>query len=260
MVRRMCVTPVRTVLSAVMLLGISGFVGAQTVTEFSSEARFQLDLQVPDAGVKPFLPPGWSLNVATQGAAKDCNLRLIFVDRVTVNAPDGKPVGSSRLAYLAVPVKDATGANAQLVIGGLTADPKDAPGPFGNYLPATTHSMKRSTSSDGTGPAIDTQDWEFRAATGERLEMHIEFERGVGNKGAMNEVKFYSAKDPGTYQISKQEQVLEILRNPTTKPPDRVKKFSFKGSGGSYAKIFDGTEKVVSWDNILWINRSVMVP
>src|SRR5687767_13460308 len=102
MVRRMCVTPVRTVLSAVMLLGISGFVGAQTVTEFSSEARFQLDLQVPDAGVKPFLPPGWSLNVATQGAAKDCNLRLIFVDRVTVNAPDGKPVGSSRLAYLAV--------------------------------------------------------------------------------------------------------------------------------------------------------------
>jgi hypothetical protein len=260
MVRRMCVTPVRTVLAAVMLLGINGLVGAQTVTEFSSEARFQLDLQVPDAGIKPFLPPGWSLNVATQGAAKDCNLRLIFVDRVTINAPDGKPVGSNRLAYLAVPVKDASGANAQLVIGGLTADPKDAPGPFGNYLPATTHTMRRSSSSNGSGPTIDTQDWEFRAATGERLEMHIEYERGVGNKGAMNEVRFYSAKDPSTYQISKQEQVLEILRNPTTKPPDRVKKFSFKGSGGSYAKIFDGTEKVVSWDNILWINRSVMVP
>lgn len=260
MARRIYVTTVRMVLVAGISLGLSGYANGQTVTEFSSEARFQLDLQVPDAGVKPFLPHGWSMNVATQGAAKDCNLRLIFVDRVTINAPDGKPVGSNRLAYLAVPVKDASGANAQLVIGGLTADPKDAPGPFGNYLQATTHTMRRSSSSSGSGPTIDTQDWEFRAATGERLEMHIEYERGVGNKGALNEVKFYSGKDPSKYQISKQEQVLEILRNPTTNPPDRVKKFSFKGSGGSYAKIFDGTERVVSWDNILWINRSVMLP
>ena len=260
MARRINVTTVRMALVAGISLGLSGYANAQTLTEFSSEARFQLDLQVPDAGVKPFLPQGWSMNVATQGAAKDCNLRLIFVDRVTINAPDGKPVGTNRLAYLAVPVKDASGANAQLVIGGLTADPKDAPGPFGNYLPATTHTMRRSTSSNGSGPTIDTQDWEFRATTGERLEMHIEYERGVGNKGALNEVKFYSGKDPSKYQISKQEQVLEILRNPTTNPPDRVKKFSFKGSGGSYAKIFDGTERVVSWDNILWINRSVLLP
>ena len=46
----------------------------------------------------------------------------------------------------------------------------------------------------------------------------------------------------------------------TTTPTDRVMEFSFKGSGGSYAKLFDGTEKVLSWDNILWINRSVLLP
>jgi hypothetical protein len=39
-----------------------------------------------------------------------------------------------------------------------------------------------------------------------------------------------------------------------------VKAFSFKASGGSYARLFDGTEKVLSWDNILWINRSVLAP
>jgi hypothetical protein len=39
-----------------------------------------------------------------------------------------------------------------------------------------------------------------------------------------------------------------------------VKEFSLKGGGGSYAKLFDGTEKVVSWDNIIWINRSVLLP
>ena len=76
----------------------------------------------------------------TQGGAKDCNLRVIFIDRVTINGPDGRPVGkgSNRLVYLAAPVKDSTGENVQLIIGGLTEDPADAPGPFGNYLLATT--------------------------------------------------------------------------------------------------------------------------
>src|SRR5229473_659115 len=122
---------------------------AETPVEFSSEARFQLDLHVPDAVIKALLPPGWTTNVAAQGPAKDANLRAVFIDRVTINGPDGKPVGrgSNRLVYLVAPVKDATGANVQLVIGGLTEEPADAPGPFGVYLLATTHTMQRSTSS-----------------------------------------------------------------------------------------------------------------
>jgi hypothetical protein len=233
--------------------------GAETLVEFSNEARFQLDLRVNDAALAPFLPAGWAMNVATQGAAKDCNLRAVFVDRVTINAPDGKPVGkgSNRLVYLAVPVKDQTGANAQLVIGGLTEDPADAPGPFGNYLLATTHTMQRTTAA-GTG--LDSQDWVFAAASGERLELHIKYERGVANKGNAADVKFYSAKTPTVFQIFRQEQVLDILRNVTTTPPDRVKEFKFVGSGGSYAKLFDGSERPLSWDNILWLNRSVLTP
>jgi hypothetical protein len=234
---------------------------AQNMVEYSAEARFQLDLHVPDAALAGFLPQGWSMNVAAQGPAKDANLRAIFVDRITINGPDGKPAGkgSNRLVYLAAPVKDASGANVQLVIGGLTEDPADAPGPFGNYLLATTHTMQRSTTS-GTGPIIDSQDWVFAAQSGERLELHLKYERGVANKGNPSDTKFYSAKNPTFFQISRQEQVLDILRNVTTNPPDRVKEFSFKGSGGSYAKIFDGTEKPLSWDNILWLNRSVMLP
>lgn len=234
---------------------------AQTVVESSSEARFQLDLHVPDAALAPFLPAGFTMNVATQGAAKDCNLRAIFIDRLTINAPDGKPVGkgSNRLVYLTVPVRDAAGANAQLVIGGLTADPADAPGPFGNYLHATTSSLKRTTTGEGPN-VVETQDWVFHAAGGEHLELHITFERGVANRGNASETKFYSAKNPATFQISRQEQVLEILRNPTTNPPDRVKQYSFKGSGGSLAKLFDGTEKPVSWDNIVWMMRTISVP
>ena len=247
------------VAAALSLTGSAAF--AQTPLESSSEIRFQLDLHVSDAALTPLLPPGFTLNVATQGPAKDCNLRAIFVDRLTINGPDGKPLGkgSNRLVYLAAPVKDASGANAQVVIGGLTADPSDAPGPFGNYLMATTATAKRAIAGEGLG-VTETQDWVFQAASGEHLELHITFERGVSNRGNASDTKFYSSKDPAKVQISKQEQVLEILRNPTTNPPDKVKAFSFKGSGGSYAKLFDGTERPVSWDNIVWMNRSVTQP
>jgi hypothetical protein len=249
---------------AAATIGAVTVVAGQTLTEFSNETRFQLDFKVPDAALARYLPAGWTSNVAAQGPAKDCNLRVIFIDRVTINGPDGKAIGkgTNQLVWLAAPVKDPAGAAAQLIIGGLTADPADAPGPFGNFLAATTHTVQRSTASASTGPAPmqESQDWVLAASSGERLEMHIKYERGIGNKGNVTEPKFYSAKTPAFFQISKQEQVLDILRNVTTNPPDRVKEFTFKGGGGTYATLFDGTEKVLSWDNILWINRAIAVP
>jgi hypothetical protein len=237
-------------------------VWAETPVEISDEARFQLDVHVPDDALKAFFPQGFTPNVATQGAAKDANLRVVFIDRVTINAPDGKPVGkgSNRLVYLVAPVKDPSGANAQLVIGGISEDPSDAPGPFGNYLAASAHKMSRSTIDGGSGAILDAQDWSLAAAGGEHLEMHIKYEKGVANKGNPADTKFYSAKNPGFFQISRQEQVLDILKNATTNPPDRVKEFSFKAGGGTYAKLFDGTERLLSWDNILWIHRTVLLP
>ena len=251
--------PILPVILFICILSHSG--NAQNLKEYSAEARFQLDFHVPDAVLRSYLPAGWTPNIATQGPAKDANLRVVFIDRITVNGPDGKPIsnGSNRLVYLVAPVKDASGSNVQLVIGGLTEDPADAPGPFGNYLLASTHRMQRSTLS-ATGPIVDTQDWNMAASTGEHLEMHITYERGSANKTAAADTKFYSSKNPDFYQISRQEQVLDILRNATTNPPDRVKEFSFKGGGGTFSKLFDGSERILSWDNILWINRSVLVP
>ena len=54
--------------------------------------------------------------------------------------------------------------------------------------------------------------------------------------------------------------MLDILRSVTTTTPDRVREFLFEGSGGSYAPLFDGSQQVLSRDNILWINRSISVP
>jgi hypothetical protein len=249
-------------LIALVLAGIAACLQAESMVESSSETRFQLDFHVPDAVLATYLPAGWTPNIAPQGPAKDANLRVVFIDRVTINGPDGKPAGAkgtNRLVYLVAPVKDPSGAAVQLVIGGLTEDLADAPGPFGVYELATTHNMQRSTSS-AAGPIQDSQDWNFAAASGDHLELHLKYERGVGNRAAPADVKFYSMTNPTFFQISRQEQVLDILRNTTTNPPDRVKEFSFKASGPGYAKLFDGTEKTLSWDNIIWINRSVLLP
>src|SRR5579864_6816679 len=148
--------------AACVLAGFALHARAETLAEFSSEARFQLDLHVPDDVIKALLPPGWTPNVAAQGPAKDANLRAVFIDRVTINGPDGKPVGkgSNRLVYLVAPVKDAGGAAVQLVIGGITEDPADAPGPFGNYLLATTHTTRLLMEQMGL-TTVSTQDWTF---------------------------------------------------------------------------------------------------
>src|SRR3954468_17777508 len=81
-----------TSVGAALGAGGAGTALGQTLLESSAEARFQLDFHVSDAALNAMLPPGFTLNVATQGPAKDANIRVIFVDRMTVNSADGKPV------------------------------------------------------------------------------------------------------------------------------------------------------------------------
>ena len=140
---------VRSLLAVGAWVCIAQPAGAQTLVESSAEARFQLDLHVPDAALMSFIPSGWTPNVSTRGPAKDANLRAIFIERMTINGPEGRPVGdgSNLLVYLTVPATNPSGDNVQLVIGGITEDPADAPGPFGVYLQATTHTLRRTTTS-----------------------------------------------------------------------------------------------------------------
>ena len=152
---------------------------AQNLLEFSAETQMQLDFHVPDAALAAMLPAGFEPNIAPAGPAKDANLRMVFIDRGDITGPDNKPLGrgSNQLAYLIVPIKQASGgASGQMVLAGITADPADAPGPFGVFLAASTHRMARSTVADGAGTVTEEQ-WEFAAASGERMEVSLKYER-----------------------------------------------------------------------------------
>jgi hypothetical protein len=231
---------------------------AQTLVEQSAEARMQLDFHVPDAALKAMLPAGVEPAIATTGAAKDANLRMIFIDRIAVTAPDGAPTGSGQMVYLAIPIKQAApNPIAQMLIYGLTSDPKEAPGPFGVYQLASTHRMERSTIADAQ--AQTTENWEFAAASGEHMELHLKYDRGIGRK-ASNETKFFSSVNPSFYQIFKVDQNLDIMRNATITVPDKVKEFQYKASGGKIAALFDGSERVLSIDCLSWYNRAIYTP
>jgi hypothetical protein len=234
---------------------------AQTMVEQAAEHRFQLDFHVNDAALAKMLPAGWEAVIATQGPAKDANLRMIFIDRMGIIGADGKAAArpNARLVYLAIPVKQtAGGATGQMIIHGLTEHAGDAPGAFGVYQHAGTAKVSRTHSAAG-GAMTGVEDWEFAASSGERMEVHVEYERGPVIKSAQ-EVKFYFPADPSKYQIFKTDQAIDIMRNPTTNPPDHIRKFSYKAGGGKIAALFDGTEKVVSWDSFPWYIRTVSAP
>ncbi|HTP96503.1 MAG TPA: hypothetical protein VMK05_11665 [Burkholderiales bacterium] len=254
-------TSLSAALIAASLLPALPGASAQTLIEQAAEHRFQLDFRVNDAALAKMLPAGWEPVIATQGPAKDCNLRMIFIDRVVIMGADGKPAArpTARLVYLAIPVKHAaSGAAGQMIIHGLTDHATDAPGAFGVYQHAATAKMSRTASSSG-GAMTGSEDWEFAAASGEHMEVHVEYERGPAIKGGL-EVKFFHPNDPARFQIFKTDQAIDIMRNPTTTPPDHIRKFSYKAGGGRIAALFDGTEKVVSWDSFPWYIRTVSAP
>lgn len=248
-------------LGALALLLITQFASAQTVLEQSAEHRYQIDFKVNDAALAKMLPAGWEPMVATEGPAKDCNLRMIFIDRMAVMADGGKTAAqhATRMVYLAIPVRETGTKNiGQMIIHGITDNAVDAPGAFGVYQRATTAKMSRNATANN-GVLMGAEYWEFASAGGEHMSLQVEYVRGPARKGAA-EVKFFNPSDPSKYQLFKTDQAIDIMRNPTTNPPDNVKKFSYKAGGGKIAALFDGSEKVVSWDVFPWYIRTVSQP
>jgi hypothetical protein len=254
-------TAVATTLLASALTLMPQLSSAQTVVQQAAEHRLQLDFHVNDAALAKMLPQGWEPMIATQGPAKDCNLRMIFIDQMGIVGGDGKPAPypTAQLVYLAIPVKHgASGNTGQIIIHGLTEHAADAPGAFGVYQHASTARMSRSVSSSA-GKMSVSENWEFAAPSGEHMTVQVEYERGPVRRGTA-EVKFFYPNDPSKFQVFKTDQAIDILRNPTTTPPDHVRKFTYKAGGGKIAPLFDGTEKVVSWDVFPWYIRTVSTP
>ena len=180
--------------------------------------------------------------------------------RQAVTNPDNTPKTTDQLVYIAIPVKQTGTNNAgQMIINGLVSDAKEAPGPFGNYIHATSVKASRSFNI-ANGITQGEENWEFIGANGERLETHVKYERGAARRNPTAEVKFFNPSNPGAYQIFKVDSGLDIMKNASVPVKDRVKEFTYKATGGNIGALFDGTEKVLSWDSFHWYNRGIYNP
>ena len=249
--------------SALLVAGAFGgavqSASAATLVENSAEFRFQLDFHVNDAALQKLLPAGWEAVIATQGPAKDANLRVIFIDRVDVTNPNNTPKTADQLVYVAIPVKQTGTNNAgQMILGGLVSNAKEAPGPFGNYTPAAAKVDRTFTTVEGV--TRGQENWEFVATNGQRFEVHLKYERGPARLNPTSETKFFVPSNPSSYQIFKVDSGLDIMKNVSVPVKDKVKEFSYKVSGGNLGSLFDGTEKVLSWDSFHWYNRGIYTP
>jgi hypothetical protein len=232
-----------------------------TVLEQSNEYRFQLDLAVNPQALAKLLPAGWEPAIAAQGPAKDCNLRLIFIDRVNVLDGNARvlPPGKDIAVYLEVPVRQVGGtATGRMVLAGISENGSATAATFGTLVKASRASASRSIAT-ANGNTTVTEDWALTGAGGESATLHVKYVRGPANRAA-SEVRFYNPANPAQLLVARTEQETDIARNITTTPPDRVSEFSFKVGGGKFAPLFDGTEKALSWDSQPTYRRAIVQP
>ncbi len=254
----------RMLCAGLLAVAATGFapVKAQTVLERSAETRFQIDFRVPDAVLARLLPAGWEPNIATSGAAKDANLRLIVIDRLTVSGADGKPLpgAGGRLAWLAIPVKKQGATDVgQMIVAGLTDAASEVPGVPGTVRLAVRTDMRRTSITRAGGEVQTEEHWLFEAADGEHVEIDARFERAPAMRSAST-VRFHSAINPDVFQVFRIDMGIDIMRNATLPIRDRVSEFRYRVGGGRLAPLFDGSERVLSIDAFPWYDRTTVTP
>jgi hypothetical protein len=238
-------------------LGLPRSAVAETPTEIINETRTVLSFRVTDATAQAFLPQGWTATPPGQGAAKGANLNLVLIDRYLGTDPEGKPLepAVNRLAALVVPGKnEATGAAGNVVVGGFSADPKGAPGPYRAFVSATV-TVDRVIKAGQ--PDVVEEAWRIETSGGDRLDLRMVYTRGVPAFTEF-EQKVYSGADPSFYRIYRGDQGTDVIRSAAG--VDRASQFELEAAGPQLGKLLDGSHEVVSASSLIWYRRATSLP
>jgi hypothetical protein len=235
---------------------------AETQTEnIVAEMRTYLYLQIDPGAVQAFLPNGWTSSPVTNGAAKDANFVVLFLDRKLGLTPDGKPLqaGTNRLLVLIVPSKNGkTGEVANMIVGGYSADPLGSPGAYKVYSPGTVSLDRTEHGTGGLDARVD-ETWVAKGQDGNELDLYTSFVRGVPALSTFD-VHNFSAADPAFYRIYRGEQVVDVLRSVNT-GVNRVQTVELKASGsGKLAKAINGSEKIIAITALPFYKRLTFLP
>jgi hypothetical protein len=233
--------------------------GAETLSLSDVNVRTMLFFSVPADALKQKLPAQWQVGPVPAGPAKGANLAVIFLDQVLAQDPDGKPIGATganrSMVLVAFGKNDATSENGiPVVIGGISSDP---PGPYKAFTKGTvtrSRELRDTDSLPGTGKEV----WEVRGQPTGSLMLTLQYQTGVPTR-AKFEQKVYSGVDPSFFRIYRIDQGSDVVKS-TVAGIDRVQGYQFQVKLPDFAKLFDGSEKLVSIIVIPWYVRQVFLP
>src|SRR3982751_5425137 len=81
------------------------------------DTRIGLAYKLSDAAVRKLLPAGWEVNSPASGPTRGANLSITFVDSISAQDAEGKPVKPNVGVAFSVPVKKtATGETGSMVV------------------------------------------------------------------------------------------------------------------------------------------------
>jgi hypothetical protein len=238
-----------------LLLAAGPALAAEKFVGGNVDARTTLAFKAPEAAVQKFLPEGWELDVATSGPAKDINLRLTFIDRLTAHDAEGKALDPARITTLSIPAKK-TGSETRGTMLFLiySSSAGGVPGPYGVSVQGNTN-MEKRVRIDPAGTATVEESWELQSQDGNSIQLQLQYVRGTMTSGKAEQLMYSSAK-PGFYRIYRSEQAADIVRGPGT---DRVQKVVLKASGPKLAPLFDGSE-LIGVTSVPWYTRQTYLP
>jgi hypothetical protein len=237
-----------------LLLAAGPALAADKYVGSNVDVRTILAFKAADAPVQKVLPEGWELDVATAGTAKDVNLRVTFIDRLSAQDADGKALPQVRTVTLSVPAKKKGSETRGTMLFAIYTSGGSG-GPYGVSVHADTK-MERKVAIDPAGTASVEEAWQFQAPDGNSLHLQIQYLRG-GPAPAKAESLLYSAVKPDFYRIYRYEQSADAVRGAGA---DRVQKVVFKASGPKLAPLFDGSEQLIGVTSVPWYTRQTYLP
>jgi hypothetical protein len=239
-----------------LLLGSAPSAFAQAVTEWSAEGRVALSFHVNEAALQRLLPPGWTSAPSTAAGNRGANLTVTFIERHLVLDGQGKlyRAGTSRYVVLVASARNAAGEANTVVISGLSPE---GPGAYGVNLTAVVSRVSRSSMAQAEESGRAEEQWEFTAASGERVELQVAYRRAPAVKSHV-ETRVRSARHPELTRTYRIDQAADVVRSAAT--PDRVEALTFRAAGAALAPLFDGQETLLSVTSFPWYVREISVP
>lgn len=228
---------------------------AETLVEKVNERRTYLYFKVAEGLVQGLLPQGWQAAPVPQGPAKGANLILVLLDRLLATDAERKPVepATNRLLVLVVPGKDTlSGAGGPVVVGGISADPRGAPGAYRTYVAGKVGLARFSR--DGSAD----EEWEVESPQGDRLTLALSYAQGTPALLVFDQAT-YSGADPSFHRIYRGDWGVDPIQSSVT-GIDRTTRLELTADGPLLGRLLDGAQELVNVSVVPWYRRDTWLP